>query len=680
MSAFRRERAWLCFRRELREALRDRRSLMAMFGIPLVVYPLMILAIVGLMSDAGRKREAVSTRLVVLDRGGAEGLIGELTAESRAIELLTPSESQAEWEPGELLTEGRDAVLEVAPSESQPEQPRLTLWSDRSRPSSDLAEGRVGDAVAAWSQRRLEARLRELGAREELASPPEISMRDTSSRSDLAGRALGAMAPALLLISAALAAFYPAVGSLTVERENGLAEALLATPLSRAELLAGKMLLIALTALVGAALNLGSMSLVIARVGSLASEGQLGLTIDGGRIALAWVASIPAVLCLAACDMWVAAVARSYREAGHYATPVMLAASIPTFVIMAEPDTTLRLAATPMAGAAAVLRDVLRGSASWETVALSSVVHLACAVVLFRWAVLAYSPERWERPAWSPLSLANLRALVADRAGKAPDPIEALGLPLVSVLLLLLVAPSLLKGDFVIGAAVSIALCVGLPALLGALSRGRGAGRALGLAPPPLLALLGAVLVGLGGPAVAHLVVVGTSAVFRVPLTDFSGGMQELLVGALDRPIVALACLALVPAVCEELLFRGITLSGLRPRLGATRAVVVSAILFALAHLDMQAAPARAALGLLLGFAAVRSRSLWPAVVLHAVHNGASLYLAAWASGQGSSPLPVWAAAQSHDSVWILCGLALVAAGLAMIAKSGACRVGADPE
>ncbi|HET6423490.1 MAG TPA: CPBP family intramembrane glutamic endopeptidase, partial [Planctomycetaceae bacterium] len=85
---------------------------------------------------------------------------------------------------------------------------------------------------------------------------------------------------------------------------------------------------------------------------------------------------------------------------------------------------------------------------------------------------------------------------------------------------------------------------------------------------------------------------------------------------------LVLLAFALAPAVCEELAFRGFILSGFR-RTGRDRlAIILSGLAFGVMHLIPQQVLNAALLGMLLGWIAVRTRSLWPGIVFHFVYNG----------------------------------------------------------
>ena len=79
-------------------------------------------------------------------------------------------------------------------------------------------------------------------------------------------------------------------------------------------------------------------------------------------------------------------------------------------------------------------------------------------------------------------------------------------------------------------------------------------------------------------------------------------------------------------AVGEELLFRGLVFSGLR-RLGPVAAVVLSALLFGVAHASIYRFLPTFFLGLVLGLTRLRSRSIVPGMIIHALNNGIAVGL-----------------------------------------------------
>ena len=89
-----------------------------------------------------------------------------------------------------------------------------------------------------------------------------------------------------------------------------------------------------------------------------------------------------------------------------------------------------------------------------------------------------------------------------------------------------------------------------------------------------------------------------------------------------------IAILAVAP-LAEELLFRGVILTGFLRRYGMVRAVVFSAILFAVIHLNPCQIGAAFFGGLFLGWLYLRTGSLWPCIAMHAIYNSQCLSFSA---------------------------------------------------
>jgi sodium transport system permease protein len=113
--------------------------------------------------------------------------------------------------------------------------------------------------------------------------------------------------------------------------------------------------------------------------------------------------------------------------------------------------------------------------------------------------------------------------------------------------------------------------------------------------------------------------------------------MNEELVRVLDRFVVAadnvwvlLLAVAVLPAVCEELAFRGFILSGLRHIGNRWTAIVISSVFFGMAHSIFQQSLIACLVGVVLGFIAIQSGSLWPCALFHLTHNSLGVLVRQW--------------------------------------------------
>jgi sodium transport system permease protein len=83
--------------------------------------------------------------------------------------------------------------------------------------------------------------------------------------------------------------------------------------------------------------------------------------------------------------------------------------------------------------------------------------------------------------------------------------------------------------------------------------------------------------------------------------------------------------IAILPALCEEIAFRGFVLSGLRHLGHKWWAICFSAVAFGMVHFFLQQKISAAAVGMVLGYLAVQTGSLIPCMVFHALYNGLAL-------------------------------------------------------
>ena len=145
---------------------------------------------------------------------------------------------------------------------------------------------------------------------------------------------------------------------------------------------------------------------------------------------------------------------------------------------------------------------------------------------------------------------------------------------------------------------------------------------------PPGWSLVVAVLCGCGlwfiAMSVIEHLVPGWTPVSN-PVLDNVHSELSNLASSPGGTILLFTGMALAPAIAEEFLFRGLVLGALRERFQSVHAVVVSALLFGLFHLNIYQLPTAFVVGIILAVLTLISGSIWPAVLLHLLHNGLAL-------------------------------------------------------
>ncbi len=88
--------------------------------------------------------------------------------------------------------------------------------------------------------------------------------------------------------------------------------------------------------------------------------------------------------------------------------------------------------------------------------------------------------------------------------------------------------------------------------------------------------------------------------------------------------------LVVLAPVMEEMLFRGILLEAVRSKYSSGRAIVVSALMFGVIHFIPQQVVNAFVIGLILGYIYVRTDSLWPVIIIHALNNAMAYVIMQW--------------------------------------------------
>lgn len=157
-------------------------------------------------------------------------------------------------------------------------------------------------------------------------------------------------------------------------------------------------------------------------------------------------------------------------------------------------------------------------------------------------------------------------------------------------------------------------LLTGVPSLLILLISRRPLGRTICLAAPEKGLMLPVTLATMGAYMLMHYL---TSA---VSIGNYDAMVADLPTGSPYIVILTFVVYAAIPALCEEFLVRGVLMGVLRP-LGDGLAIVASAAVFGIMHGNLMQAPSAFAAGLLFGYVAIKTGSLWPGVIAHFINN-----------------------------------------------------------
>lgn len=90
--------------------------------------------------------------------------------------------------------------------------------------------------------------------------------------------------------------------------------------------------------------------------------------------------------------------------------------------------------------------------------------------------------------------------------------------------------------------------------------------------------------------------------------------------------LLGIVLVAVLPAICEEFLHRGMILRGTASKIGYKRAIIISSVLFGLMHLNIEQVFYATILGLIMGVVSIATNSIWTSVIIHFINNAINVY------------------------------------------------------
>jgi ABC-2 type transport system permease protein/sodium transport system permease protein len=671
-------RLWRLSRKELTESLRDRRTILTLVLMPLLLYPLLVIVFQQVMLAGKIEQQQPVYRVGFVSRVEARALFDYW--------LLGMNHRPPPWSDQEAMARFLAAHLQrgaVAPDEVD----RLTLafleasLSIRPRYPADLEEAvrtgqvdvglqlyppgpfrarpdrpfnrgclallREGDAMGRDAFRHVEALTSRANVRlvsAVLALFLRIPQRADALRlgsQTLPDEALQksllvpVLVPLILILMTMTGAVYPAIDLTAGERERGTLEVLVAAPIPRLGLLFAKYVAVLTVAMLTALVNLGMMGLTLAVTGLgqqiFQDSFTPGVLVQILALLLLFAAFFSAVL------LALTSFARSFKEAQAYLIPLMLLALLPGMLAL-MPGLSLQgpLAIVPLLNIVLLSRDLLAGSASPASagvVILTTLVYATAAVALAARIFGTEAVLTSEQSGWADLFRRPARFRTVSHVS-VPAALLCLAL-MFPVYFVLTTGLGRLEGlplgaRLALTAVGNVLLFAGLPLLFLWFARARLAA-ALRWRPPSVAACAVAGLLGVSlWPWTHELILV----LRQVGLGSLRADYLERMARVLEEwrtlsPVALVLALAVVPAVMEELFFRGFLFSALAGEQGrAGAAILGSAGLFALFHvlvpggLAVERLVSSLLMGLVLGWLAYASGSVVPGVLLHGLHNG----------------------------------------------------------
>ena len=390
-------RTWqTVFRKEVMDNFRDRRTLMSALLMGPLFGPILFAFVINLSLKQSLSNDAEALQLPVIGQQYAPNLLEYL--KSNNIDIIDgPADRDAAVR---AVKDGRHDVVVIIPEEFAAQLADATpalieVISDQANTTAEREARRATRALQGYNQELALLRLSLRGISPMVMRPLNIDQVDVSTPSGRSAILLG-MLSYFFIFALLTGGMNLAIDATAGERERGSLEPLLCLPVSRDELIIGKILAACLFMALSLSLSLVSFYVTLKFV----PLEQLGMTPNFGPLVVltAFFLLVPFALLGAALMTLVASFTRSYKEAQTWLSAVLLAPTLPILIVsILQVRPSMELMLVPSLSQHLLLNGLIRnepvnlGHAAVSviaTLALGAVLTLICARLYRRESLL----------------------------------------------------------------------------------------------------------------------------------------------------------------------------------------------------------------------------------------------------------------------------------------------------
>jgi len=324
------------FKKELIDSIRDRRTLIAMVVIPLLLFPVIISISSKMMMSQIKKAQEKTIKIGLLTNGNAEAFRQTLLSKAgiQLIENVTVDSGRTLIEKDSLdalIVFDQDFDKQVAAL-----LPGKVAMYFKSTERIEIEKKRLADLLNGFEQNLRSLRFKKLNLDEAMVKTVEIAEHNLASPKEKLAEAIGGFLPYLFIFFCFMGSMYPAVDLAAGEKERGTLETLLTSPAGRFQILLGKFGVVVLTGILSAAISMLGLYVGIRQAGEVPPEllqSILGI-LAPQSIVLVISLLIPLTVFFAAMLLSLSIFANSFKEAQSIISSMMIVVIVPAFLGM----------------------------------------------------------------------------------------------------------------------------------------------------------------------------------------------------------------------------------------------------------------------------------------------------------------------------------------------------------
>lgn len=661
-------------KKELLDIFRDRKAVIMMLAVPFLLYPLIFIGVLSVMSSVQAKMGEKHYKAIIdaYDNGALEKKLREYMTDADKDTGIVDKVARADYpDPIKAI---KDEIIDVYVTTEKTEDGRIlyTVNYISSVTDSEFASRIIERAINDVKKDKTKKNLETIGYNADLMLNPIMSaMKDSATREQSTGRFLGMILPILFIISLLMGTVYPAIDVTAGEKERGTLETLLTLPVKNEQIIFSKFIAVATVGLISAGLNFFSIAGICIYVYRLTSKLDTNISLNVidfiPAVLLSAVVVMVFSLFLSSVIMCVTSLTRSFKEANNFIAPLTVIIMLTGYIaFIPNIELTGRIALVPVANVILVIKNLFvfnYDANMFGLVIVSNLIYTIFALLLLG---KIYSSENLLfDDGKSGIQIFERRSNI--KKGGVPTSGDAWFILAVVVVHVLYVGSIAQLKYGKRGVLVVQAIILFVPIIFAIYTK-RDLRKTFALRRTGLVSYLAGIMCMSGAILLGMILTQISSWLFPTEANQVTNALYSSLIG--DNFWETLFLTAIIPCICEELMFRGFVFSGFLSSYKMRYAIILVAVSFGVYHMSIVRLATTIFLGAVLTLTVQYTKSIYPAMLMHFFNNAlaaANMYhkevlerIFPIAYGE-SSPVGVFA--------FILLGNLLFYSGIAILSK-----------
>ncbi|MEL0646982.1 ABC transporter permease [Pseudoalteromonas agarivorans] len=392
------------FKKELKELLRDKKTLMFVVALPVIIFPIIFAVMAFISSQAALDADQKVNTYVIINGEYAQEFTDKVFYH-KSFELYKGNKTFNTIEELKAGVIAGDIDMGIyLPSDAKQtltdeKQSKWQVVFNDSKSINFLFE-RVKELAKEYSDNLQKEQLISFGidmsAHAALLNPVNVIKVDTADKRENLGEKMGGFLPYLLIPLVLMGATYPAIDLGAGEKERGTLETLLLTPITRTELVLGKFITLLTTSIASTTITVLSMGCWVAVALAFADLDVIKTAFSSLAVTdllMIFVLLLPLAAIFSSLALAISIYARTFKEAQNYMAPLSMGVFFPIIIsILPNMELTAKTAFIPVTNVALAIKDIIKGTVDYTFVGL---IFLATALIAG--ALLAFCVKWFNR-------------------------------------------------------------------------------------------------------------------------------------------------------------------------------------------------------------------------------------------------------------------------------------------